>query len=179
MIPDESLNFKQLLKNITAIVLDVDGVLSTCKVQIEPDGELQRNTNVKDGFAIQLAIRMGLKIGIITGGKSEAVVNRYKKIGVEDIYFQVKDKNIALDEFASKYNLKLSEILYMGDDLPDYQIMQRVGVATCPLDAALEIKAISLYVSQHKGGETCVRDIIEQVLRTQGKWMTQEAFVLC
>ncbi|MBP7075922.1 MAG: HAD hydrolase-like protein [Bacteroidales bacterium] len=179
MIPDESLNFKQLLKNIKAIVLDVDGVLSSCQVLIEPDGELQRNTNVKDGFVVQLATRMGIRIGIITGGKSDAVVKRYNKIGVDDVYYQVKDKNTALDEFMNKHNLKPSEILYMGDDLPDYRVMQRVGVATCPLDAAQEIKAISLYVSQYKGGEGCVRDIIEQVLRTQGKWMTNEAFVLC
>ncbi|HPG73289.1 MAG TPA: HAD hydrolase family protein [Bacteroidales bacterium] len=178
MIPDDRLNFKQLLKSIEAIVLDVDGVLSSSMVLIEPDGELQRTTNVKDGFAIQLALRMGLKVAIITGGHSKAVVNRFRKIGVVDIYYKVSDKNIALNDFVNKHNLNLANVLYMGDDLLDYLVMQRVGMATCPLDAAPEIKQISLYVSQYKGGEACVRDIIEQVLRTQDKWMTKEAFVL-
>ncbi|NLA25130.1 MAG: HAD-IIIA family hydrolase [Bacteroidales bacterium] len=179
MILNEHLNFKQLLKNIKAIVLDVDGVLSSNKVLIDQNGELQRFTNVKDGFAIQLAIRMGIEIAIITGGRSDAVVKRFENLGVKHIYFKVNDKNTALDDFVEKTGIKLSEILYMGDDLIDYEVMQRVGVATAPIDAAQEIKQISIYVSQFAGGEACVRDIIEQVLRIQGKWMTKEAFVLC
>lgn len=178
MIPNEDLNFKKLLYNVKAIVLDVDGVLSGNKVLMQDDGELLRTANVKDGFAIQYAVRMGFKIGIITGGWSEVVRTRYNRLGVTDIYIKSKDKPQEFQNFLTKNNLNAQNVLYMGDDLLDYKVMKMAGIAVCPKDAANEIKAISVYISDYCGGEGCVRDIIEQVMRSQGKWMTEEAFVL-
>ncbi|HRW20882.1 MAG TPA: HAD hydrolase family protein [Bacteroidales bacterium] len=178
MIPTEDLNFKKLLNNVKAIVLDVDGVLSGNKVLMHDNGELIRTANVKDGFAIQYAVRMGLKVGIITGGWSEVVQTRYSRLGVKDIYIKCKDKRNEFEDFLIKNNLEAKDVLYMGDDLLDYHVMKIAGIAVCPKDAASEIKAISVYISDYCGGEACVRDIIEQVMRAQGKWMTEEAFVL-
>jgi 3-deoxy-D-manno-octulosonate 8-phosphate phosphatase (KDO 8-P phosphatase) len=178
MIPNEDLNFKKLLHNVKAIVLDVDGVLSGSKVLMQDDGELLRTANVKDGFAIQYAVRMGLIIGIITGGWSEVIRIRYNRLGVKDIYIKSKDKRKEFQDFLNKNNLHAQNVLYMGDDLLDFNVMKMAGISVCPKDAASEIKAISVYISDYCGGEGCVRDIIEQVMRAQGKWMTEEAFVL-
>lgn len=174
----DNLNFKKMLQDVKAIVLDVDGVLSGNKVLMQNDGELIRTANVKDGFAIQYAVRMGLKIGIITGGRSEVIRTRYKGLGVTDIYIKCKDKRIEFADFIKKHNFEAKDVLYMGDDLLDYHVMKQVGISTCPQDAADEIKSISLYISSYNGGEGCVRDIIEQVMRSQGSWMDQKAFVL-
>jgi 3-deoxy-D-manno-octulosonate 8-phosphate phosphatase (KDO 8-P phosphatase) len=178
MIPLDNLNFKQMLKQVKAIVLDVDGVLSGNKVLMQEDGDLLRTANVKDGFAIQYATRMGLKIGIITGGWSEVVRTRYARLGVEDIYIKCKDKRIEFADFIKKHNIEAKDVLYMGDDLLDYHVMKLAGIPACPKDAANEIKAISLYISEYNGGEGCVRDIIEQVMRSKSIWMNEKAFVL-
>ena len=170
------LNFKEQLKNIKAFVFDVDGVFSSSKMYLNPDGEMLRSTNIKDGYSIFHARRMNFPIAIISGGSSDATRKRFEYLGVEHIYLSSKNKLIDFENFLSKVNLKAEDILYMGDDLPDYPVMKLVGIATCPADAAVEIKSIAKYISNKKGGEACVRDVVEQVLRSQGKWMNAESF---
>lgn len=170
-----SLNYKELLHNIKAFVFDVDGVFSN-NVILHPSGELMRSMNIKDGFAVQYAIKKGYPIAIITGGNSDSVRIRFENLGIRDIYLKSFNKITDFDHFLKKNKLKQEEVLYMGDDLPDYQIMKRVGVPTCPADAVEEIKAISMYISYKTGGEGCVRDVIEQTLRVQGQWMHPESF---
>lgn len=165
------------LKKIRAIIFDVDGVLSAETITLHPDGEPMRTVNIKDGYAIQLAMKLGLRIVILTGGNTESVRLRYERLGVEDVYMGCSVKLKTYDEFLAKYNLTDDEVMYMGDDVPDYEIMQRVGCAVCPADACPDIKAISCYVSHLRGGYGCGRDVIEQVLRAQGKWlMNAKAF---
>ncbi len=162
-------NFKARLKDIKAFVFDVDGVLSHTMI-LHVDGDLMRHMNVKDGFAVKQAIDQNFKIGIITGGDSNSVRIRFEKLGVKDIYLASKNKTADFNDFLDKNNLKETEILYMGDDLPDHPVMKRCRLATCPADAVEEIQTISHYVSDKNGGEGCVRDVIEQVMRAQGKW---------
>ena len=170
-------NFKEDLQHIKAFAFDVDGVLSNPKVYVHPDGELLRSMNTKDGYALQYAVKRGYPIAIITGGRTESVGMRFKNLGLTDIYLGSAHKVSDFDDFISKYGFKAEEVLYMGDDLPDFHVMQKAGVACCPSDAVEEIKAISHYISHLAGGEGCVRDIIEQVLRLHGRWMDGEAFV--
>ncbi len=168
-------NFKEELRKVKAFIFDVDGVLSDAKIYLHPQGELMRSMNIKDGFAIQYAIRKGYPVCIITGGNSEAVEGRFRYLGVSDIYLRSKNKVDDLKDFLAKYGLAPENVLYMGDDLPDYSVMEAVGFPTCPSDAVEEIKSISLYISDKPGGEGCARDVIEQVLRLHGKWMDPEA----
>ena len=164
-------NFKERLKSIKAFVFDVDGVFSA-NIFLHPNGDMLRSINTKDGFALHYAVtKAGFLAGIITGGYSEAVKTRFQALGLTDIYIKSTNKFDDFEDFMYKYDLKAENILYMGDDLPDYEVMKAVGVPTCPADAAEEIKAISVYISDKKGGYGCVRDIIEQVLRAQGKWV--------
>lgn len=160
------------LKKIRAIAFDVDGVLSANTITLHPDGEPMRTVNIKDGYAIQLAVKMGLKIAIITGGNTVSVRRRYEHLGVEDIYMQVAVKMKVYDEFLAKHQLTDEEIIFVGDDIPDYEIMRRCGCPCCPADAASDIRDISVYISSLNGGYGCGRDIIEQVLRAQGKWLS-------
>ncbi len=162
------------LRNIRAIVFDVDGVLSAETIPMSENGTPCRTVNIKDGYAIQLAVKMGLHIAVITGAKVEAIRLRYEGLGVKDIHIGASIKIETYDSFLKKYGLKDEEVIFMGDDIPDYEIMQRCGCPCCPADAATEIKAISTYVSPLKGGMGCGRDVIEQVLRTQGKWMADK-----
>ncbi len=162
-------NFKERLKDIKAFVFDVDGVFSD-NIILHTNGDLMRHMNVKDGFAVKTAVDKGFTIGMITGGDSESVKQRFNGLGVKDIYLASKNKMIDFEDFCSKYNLKPEEILYMGDDIPDYEVMSKVGLATCPSDAVEEIQNISHYISDKASGTGCVRDVIEQVLRAQGKW---------
>ena len=166
--------FKEKLTKVKAFVFDVDGVLSTETQVLSSDGETVRSSNLKDGFALMAAVRRGYKVAVITGGRTIEVINRCKKIGIMDIYTGTLDKLPCLNDFIQKNNLKHEEIIYMGDDLPDYQPMIKAGIAVCPADAAPEIKAISSYISERKGGEGCARDIIEQVMRSQGTWINPE-----
>lgn len=160
------------LKKVRAIAFDVDGVLSASTITLAHDGEPLRTVSIKDGYAIQLAQKSGLRIAIITGGNTEAVRLRYERLGVEDIYMKCGVKIKAWDEFLSKYGYADDEVIYVGDDIPDYEIMKRCGCPCCPSDACSDIKAISVYVSSYNGGYGCGRDIIEQVLRSQGKWLS-------
>ena len=163
------------LKKIRAVIFDVDGVLSAETITLSADGEPLRTVNIKDGYAIQLAQKKGLRIAILTGGKTEAVRLRYERLGVEDIFMGCAVKVKTYDEFLEKYSLKDENIMYVGDDIPDYEVMKRVGCPCCPADACKEIKAVSIYVSRHAGGYGCGRDVIEQVLTAQGKWMSDKA----
>ncbi len=169
-------NFKEQLSSVKAFAFDVDGVFTDGTIIIHPSGELLRTSNTRDGFAVHRAVKLGFPVAIITGGKSQSVEQRFAELGVTDIYIGATDKVDALNDFRFKYGLELSEILYMGDDLPDYNAMQLVGFPTCPADAAPEIVAISVYISTFAGGKGCVRDVIEQVLRLKGQWFIDNNF---
>lgn len=162
------------LKKIRAIVFDVDGVLSCETIYLHPNGEPMRSVNIKDGYALQFAVKCGMIVAIITGGKTEAVRKRYEGLGIKDVYLGAAVKINEYNQLKEKYQLADEEILYMGDDIPDYEVMQLCGCACCPADAAPEIKEISTYISHRNGGYGCGRDVVEQVLRTQGKWMSHE-----
>ena len=164
------LNFKQSLTKITTLIFDVDGVMTDGKVLVMENGEMVRNINSKDGYALHLAVQKGYKIVIITGGNNVAVKNALSRTGITDVFINQHDKLQCYKDYIYANNLTDEEILYMGDDLPDWEVMKRVGVAACPNNSATEIKEICQYISSLKGGEGCVRDIIEQVLRVQGNW---------
>lgn len=159
------------LKKIRAVVFDVDGVLSAETITLSAEGEPLRTVNIKDGYAIQLACKRGLIVAIITGGNTPAVRKRYEGLGVKDIYMGAGVKLVAYEELVARHGLKDEEVLYVGDDIPDYEVMERVGCACCPKDACVEIKEVSTYVSDRNGGCGVGRDILEQVLRAQGEWM--------
>lgn len=162
------------LKKIKAVAFDVDGVLSRQTIVLHPSGEPMRTVNIKDGYALQLAIKMGLHVAIITGGTSQAVRRRYEGLGIPDVYLGCAVKIHTYEVFLEKYGLTDEEVLYMGDDIPDYEILTRCGCPCCPADAAPEIRSVSCYISHLAGGEGCGRDVLEQVLRAQGKWMSSD-----
>lgn len=164
------------LSKIKAFAFDVDGVLSSDMVPLHPNGEPMRMVNIKDGYAIQLAVRLGYNVAIITGGRTQAVYERFAALGVKDIFMGAKIKTVEYGQWLKSTGLNPEEVLYMGDDIPDYEVMKQVGLPTCPADAAPEIKEISTYISPKKGGCGCGRDVIEEVLKAQGKWMVDEAF---
>ena len=159
------------LKKIKAVLFDVDGVLSAETILLSSEGEPLRTVNIKDGYAIQLACKVGLRIGIITGGNTAAVRKRYDGLGVKDICMGAGVKITAYEELLQRYGLKDEEVMFVGDDIPDYEIMREVGCACCPKDACVEVKSVSRYISDRNGGYGVGRDIIEQVLKAQGKWM--------
>lgn len=162
------------LQKIKAIVFDIDGVLSAETISLAEDGTPLRTVNIKDGYAIQLAVKLGLHIAIITGCKVENVRKRYEGLGMEDIYLGAAVKIKTYEEFLAKYQLKDEEVMYMGDDIPDLEVMRRVGCPVCPKDACNEVKTVSIYVSDRPGGYGCGRDVIEQTLKAQGKWLQDE-----
>ena len=162
------------LSRIRLIIFDIDGVLSRSTVVLHPEGQPMRTVNIKDGYAIQLAIKQQLPIAIITGGNAESIRMRYEGLGVKDIYMRSAVKITVYEQLLEKYHLTDDEVMYMGDDIPDYEVMQRVGCAVCPADACPDIRQISCYVSQWEGGMGCGRDVIEQVLRAQGKWLNDK-----
>ncbi len=168
-------SYKERLPNITTLMFDVDGVLTDGTVGILPDGQLVRNMSSRDGYALQYAIKKGFRIVIITGGNSMAVSEVLQRLGVRHIFLESKNKAQVFDNFVSTHKLKTEEILYMGDDIPDHQVLSRVGVATCPADACEEIRSMCHYVSPKNGGKGCARDVIEQTLRVQGKWFDTDA----
>lgn len=166
--------FKEELTQVKAFVFDVDGVLSKDVSPLNEDGDPVRTANVKDGFALRSAIQAGYPIAIITGGFVKRVRLRYEKLGIEYFYDKARDKVACLNDFLEKTNVAPENVLFMGDDLVDYQVMQLVGLPTCPKDAVSDIKDISKYISDKNGGEGCVRDVIEQALKAQHKWFTTE-----
>lgn len=160
------------LTKIKAVIFDVDGVLSANTIPMDEEGMPLRTLNVKDGYAIQLAAKMGIRCAIMTGGYAETIVKRYRYLGMEDIYMRCAVKIKTYEEFVAKYGLHDDEIIYMGDDIPDYEIMCRVGCPCCPADACQEIKDVSVYVSPYDGGAGFARDVLEQVLKAQGHWLS-------
>lgn len=166
--------FKEELLKVKAFVFDIDGVISAATQVLTPEGETVRTSNLKDGFALMYTIRIGYPVCVITGGKTIDVIKRCEKIGIKDLYAGSLKKLPCLIDFLEKNNLHADEVMYMGDDLPDYPVMMAVGVPVCPRDAAQEIKAIAHYISDKDGGQGCVRDVLEQVLRAQGKWIDCE-----
>lgn len=159
------------LTRISTIIFDVDGVLSAETIPLHPNGEPMRTVNIKDGYAIQLAVKLGLRIVILTGGTTESVRLRYERLGVEDVLMGCAVKLQAYEGLLVKHHLTDEEVMYMGDDIPDLEIMRRVGCPVCPRDACPDVKDVSLYVSDSLGGHGCGRDVIEQVLRAKGQWL--------
>ena len=166
----EEKSYKEYLEHITTFIFDVDGVLTDGTILLTTTGEMLRTMHTKDGFAMKTAIDAGFNLCIISGGSNEGVRQRLTKLGVTDIHLGAHNKIEQLNEYMDKHQIKPENVLYMGDDIPDYPVMKLVGLPTCPQDAVPEIKAISKYISHKKGGQGCVRDVIEQVLKVQGKW---------
>ena len=165
------ISYKEIMPQIDTFIFDIDGVFTDGSVHVFENGELVRTMNAKDGLAVKLAVDAGYKVCIISGGDNEGVRTRFERLGVTDIYLGTHHKTKQFNELLSKYNLNPEHILYMGDDLPDYPVMKLVGLPCCPNDAVPEIQNVSKYISQKSGGKGCVRDVIEQVLKVQDKWI--------
>lgn len=161
---------KDLLISIKAIVLDVDGVLTNGSVLITENGEELRSMNVKDGYALQLAVKKGLHVWVISGGNSQGVAKRLNRLGIEEVHLSVKDKLSCLQKLSEKYQIKLHEMAFLGDDVPDLQPMQVVALGVCPADAVMEVKNIAHLVLPQQGGQGAVRALIEQCLRAKQLW---------
>lgn len=170
-------NYKEKLAGITTFCFDVDGVFTDGIVYLANDGEQMRTAYVRDGYAVQLAVKKGLRIVIISGGRQEAVRTRFEGLGVTDIHLSCANKIDKLNEVIQQYELNADEICYMGDDIPDYEVMQMCGLPCCPSDSAPEIKRISDYISPSAGGRGCVRDILEQAMKVKGLWMSDGAHI--
>jgi 3-deoxy-D-manno-octulosonate 8-phosphate phosphatase (KDO 8-P phosphatase) len=164
------MNFKEKLQAVKCFVFDVDGVLTNGQLLVTHEGQLLRSMNIKDGYALQLAVRQGYIVFIISGAISEGVIKRLNGLGIKEVHCGVPDKKQKLEEVLLHHQLSPEQILYMGDDMPDVEVMQFCGIPCCPSDAVPQVKKISIYTSEKKGGEGCVRDIIEQVLTLHGKW---------
>jgi 3-deoxy-D-manno-octulosonate 8-phosphate phosphatase (KDO 8-P phosphatase) len=169
-------NFKEGLANVKAFIFDIDGVLSQQTISLNAFGVPNRTVNLRDGYALQLAVKKGYLIGVISGSKSKEYLKRLKLLGVSDVYLNSHTKMDHFNSFLKKHNLDKAVVLFMGDDIPDYEVMKNAGVAVCPADADSEIKQVAAYISDKKGGEGCVRDVIEQVLRLHNNWMDSDAF---
>ncbi len=169
-------NYKQLLSKIDTFVFDVDGVMTSGTVLLSRQGDMLRSMNVKDGYALQLAQRKSYRIIVISGGRCEAVRKRFKLLGINDVHLGIGNKLEVFETIIKKEGLDPSRILYMGDDIPDYKVMKSVGLPVCPADAVEEIKEISLYISSFNGGQGCVRDVIEQVMKVHGTWFDDDGF---
>ena len=163
-------SYKEYLENINTFIFDVDGVFTDGKVMIDVNGELLRTMNVKDGYALKTVIQKGYNVCIITGGTNAGVKTRLEGLGVIDIYMGAHHKIDQLNLYLEKYSIAPENVLYMGDDLPDIPPMLKLGLPTCPQDAVPEVKAVSKYISHKTGGNGCVRDVIEQVLKIKGDW---------
>jgi len=171
------MNYKELLGKIKIYIFDVDGVFTDNTVWLTSDGEQMRTANVRDGYAVQLAVKCGYQIAVISGGKSEAVRTRFEKLGVTEVNLGSANKKEVYEKLKSKWSFEDHEVCYMGDDIPDLPLLQRVALSCCPADAAPEVKAASMYISNKNGGEGCVRDILEQSLKLQGHWLKDEALI--
>tara|TARA_B100000795_G_scaffold158062_1_gene118718 strand:+ start:15760 stop:16293 length:534 start_codon:yes stop_codon:yes gene_type:complete len=165
-----SKSYKEYLHQVTTFVFDVDGVLTDGTITITTDGDMYRTMHTKDGFALKEALLQGFNVCIISGGTNQGVFKRLSGLGIKDIHLGTHHKTETLKKYLQENNISPSQVLYMGDDLPDYKVMQEVMMPTCPQDAVPEIKALSKYISHKEGGKGCVRDVIEQVLKVHGKW---------
>lgn len=163
-------SYKEIMNTIDTFIFDVDGVLTDSSVHVSQNGEMLRVMNIRDGFAMKAAIESGYNVCIISGGNNEGVRIRLRNLGITDIHLASPNKVETFKEYTELYNIQPENVLYMGDDIPDYHVMQLVGLPTCPQDAVAEIKAISKYISHKNGGKGAVREVIEQVMKVQGKW---------
>ncbi|KFF04683.1 KdsC family phosphatase [Flavobacterium reichenbachii] len=164
-------SYKEIMNEINTFIFDVDGVLTDSSVFITTEGEMLRTMNIRDGYAMKAAIESGYNVCVISGGSNEGVRVRLRNLGIKDIHLGTPDKVKTFNEYTDLHTIKPENVLYMGDDIPDYHVMKLVGLPTCPQDASPEIKNISRYISHVKGGKGAVRDVIEQVMKVQGKWM--------
>ena len=164
-------SYKEIMNDITTFVFDVDGVLTDGSVFVTNEGEMLRTMNIRDGYAMKAAIESGYHVCIISGGSNEGVRVRLRNLGVNDIHLGTPDKVKTFNAYCESQNIKPENVLYMGDDIPDFHVMKLVGLATCPQDASPEIKTLCRYISHVKGGRGAARDVIEQVMKVQGKWM--------
>ncbi|WP_395093802.1 KdsC family phosphatase [Vaginella massiliensis] len=171
------ISYKEKLNHIKTVILDVDGVLTDNSLLLLPTGEMVRSMNCRDGYAIKLAQKQGLKIAVITGGNDKAVVDRLKYLGINDIYTNAQDKLDAFEDLVFSYGLDPNEIAYMGDDYPDIAVMQKVGLSACPNDACMDVRKMTEYISPENGGKGCVRDLLEQILKVQNKWYTNNEHI--
>ena len=165
--------FLEKLKHIKAILLDVDGVLTNGNLLLTESGEQLRQFNIKDGYALQLAVKRGIKIAALSGARSKGVEHRLRGLGIQDVFLGLDSKIEVYKNYLAQHNLATEEVLFVGDDMPDLQVMTMAGLAVCPADAVEEIKAISHYISPKNGGAGCVRDIVEKVLKIQSLWFEQ------
>jgi 3-deoxy-D-manno-octulosonate 8-phosphate phosphatase (KDO 8-P phosphatase) len=165
------MNLFEKFHPIHTFLFDVDGVLTESDVLVMEDGSLLRRMNIRDGFALKKAIQAGYRVVIITGGRSAGVVKRLHGLGIRDVFAGVEDKLQVFRDYIAEHDLDTEGILYMGDDLPDYEVMRRVGLPCCPADAAPEIRELSQYISPINGGQGCVREVIEKVMRIQDQWL--------
>lgn len=163
-------SYKEIMNSITTFIFDVDGVLTDGTVHVSPTGEMLREMNIRDGFALKAAVESGYHVCIISGGSNEGVRIRLRNLGITDIHLGSPNKVETFKEYIELYNIEAENVLYMGDDIPDYHVMQLVGLPTCPQDASPEIKTISKYISHKNGGKGAVREVIEQVMKVQEKW---------
>ncbi|MDR1112738.1 MAG: HAD hydrolase family protein [Bacteroidales bacterium] len=170
-------NYREKLGEITTFIFDFDGVLSDGKIYVMGDGEQVRATNTKDGYALQYALRKGYRVAIISGGSAESMKERYKNFSGMDIFLGVSNKVEVFNRYATAKGIKFNEVLYMGDDIPDYKLMLLAGVKCCPADACEEVKSIADYISYQVGGNGAVRDVIEQTLKAQGRWFEEDACI--
>ncbi len=164
-------NYKEFLKDITTFMLDVDGVMTNGKIIYTHDGKIDRQFQAKDGYAIKHAISKGYNFVIISGGTQDNIKKRLKSLGVEDVFISAFDKLKIFNDYITKKNISPDNILYMGDDNPDIEVLKVVKISTCPADASIDVKEVCDYISDKKGGEGCVRDVIEQVMRANNKWI--------
>jgi 3-deoxy-D-manno-octulosonate 8-phosphate phosphatase (KDO 8-P phosphatase) len=169
-------NYKEDLTRVKAFILDIDGVLSLQTIGLNVFGVPNRTVNLRDGYALQLAVKKGYHVGIISGSNSKEYRKRLNSLGIIDIYLNSRSKLEHYNTFKKKHNLEDMNILFMGDDIPDFEVMKHAGVPVCPADADSEIKQVAIYISDKRGGEGCVRDVVEQVLRLHNNWMDSEAF---
>ncbi len=164
------------LKDITTFIFDVDGVLTDGSVSVAENGEQTRSFNIKDGYALQLAVKCGYNVCAVSGSRSKSALYRLNSLGVKDVYMGIHTKIEKVKIYLEERSIIFSNVLYMGDDIPELEVMKIVGLPVCPADAVEEIKAVSMYVSPLAGGKGCARDIIEKVLKVQGKWLNEEAY---
>lgn len=164
------MNTLEQFQDIHTFIFDVDGVMTNSDILVLEDGKLLRKMSIRDGYALKYAVQRGYRVAVISGGKSEGVRDRLFNLGINDLYTGIDRKLDTYEEFIELYELDEAGILYMGDDVPDYEVMRRVGLPACPADAAPEIRKIAQYVSPRNGGEGCVRDVIEKVLRIREDW---------
>ena len=157
-------------KQIKCFAFDVDGVLTDGSLLLLDDGQMARSMNTKDGYALQLAIKKGYQVIVISGGGADGARMRLNKLGIAEVHFQATDKKQVLDTFLQANNILPAQVLFMGDDIPDYLAMKSAGLPCCPADAVPEIKSISKYITAAKGGNGCVREVIEKVLKLNGHW---------